>query len=109
MKNKIANQVAQQGDVTLTRLSELPTGEIKVVSRKRCILAEGEHTGHAHVIEESEAELIRIGERMLLKLTKAATVVHEEHNPITLAPGIWEIGQVSEYDYLADMARTVRD
>lgn len=87
----------------------MPDGEQKVVSRKRLVLAEGEHTGHSHVIEDDDAELIRIGERMVLKLTKPATVVHEEHKPITLAPGVWEIGRVQEYDWFSKMQRQVMD
>lgn len=87
----------------------MPDGEQKLVSRKRLVLAEGEHTGHAHVIEDSEAELIQIGERMLLKLTKAATVTHQEHKPITLSPGIWEIGRIQEYDWFRKMQRQVMD
>jgi hypothetical protein len=109
MKKKIAKLTAQQGDVLLRKLTKLPPGEAKTIHRKRCVLAEGEHTGHSHVVEDDEAELIKIGERMLLKLTKAATVVHEEHKPITLSPGIWEIGRVQEYDYYSRMARPVQD
>ena len=93
----------------MKRLETLPEGSAKSVSKGRCVLAEGESTGHAHVVEDDEAELIQIGERMLLKLGKAATVVHEEHGPITLEPGIWEVGRVREYDYYAQMARPVTD
>lgn len=99
---------AQQGDVILRKLNSLPEGG-KSVSKGRCVLAEGEHTGHAHVVEDDEAELIRIGERMLLKLGKAATVVHEEHGPITLEPGTWEVWRVQEFDYFSQMARNVTD
>lgn len=109
MKNKTAKQMAQQGDVLLKRISVLPVGDQKIIARNRLVLAEGEHTGHAHVIEDDEAELIQIGEKILLKLTKAATVTHEEHKPITLSPGIWEIGRVREYDWFQHMARTVQD
>lgn len=98
----------QQGDVILRQITALPGGG-ETVSKGRCVLAEGEHTGHAHVIEDDEAELIQIGERMLLKLGKAATVIHEEHGPVTLEPGIWEVGRVQEYDYFSKMARPVSD
>jgi hypothetical protein len=108
MKNKIAKTTAQQGDVILRKLKTMPTGEQKSEDRKRLVLAHGE-SGHSHVIEDDEAELIRIGERMLLKLTRAATVQHEEHKPITLEPGIWEIGRVQEYDYFQHMKRQVVD
>ena len=106
MKNK--HQI-QQGDVTLTKLNQMPNGAVKITSRQRCVLAEGEHTGHAHVVEDSEAELIQLGERMLLRLGRQAVVTHQEHNPITLEPGLYEIGRVQEYDYFSKMARAVRD
>lgn len=99
---------AQQGDVLITKLDCLPIGARKVISQKKCILAHGE-SGHSHVIEDDEAELIQIGEKMLLTLGKKATLVHEEHKPITLEPGIWEIGQVNEYDYFSKMVRKVVD
>lgn len=104
------NQI-QQGDVTLKRLDAMPGGKRVKLKRtaRGVVLAEGEHTGHAHVIEESDAELIQIGERMILSLAKPATIVHEEHKPITLEPGIYEVGRVQEFDYFQQMARTVAD
>lgn len=109
MKNKPVKNAAQQGDVVLRKLKAMPEGTAKIISRKRLVLAEGEHTGHNHVIEDDEAELIQIGERMLLKLTKPATVKHQEHKPITLSPGIWEVGRVNEFDYFAMMKKQVVD
>lgn len=93
----------------MRKLAALPTGERKRVSTKRCVLAEGEVTGHAHRVEDDEAELVEIGGRMLLVLERAATVTHEEHKPVTLEPGVWEIGRVQEYDYLSQMTRNVAD
>jgi len=108
MKKQLAKNAFQQGDVLGRRLERLPGGEQKLISRKRLVLAHGE-SGHSHIVEDDQAELIQIGERMLLKLTKSATVVHEEHKPIRLSPGIWEIGRVKEYDYFKQMARQVMD
>src|SRR5262245_21580837 len=105
---KTAKKSFQQGDVLGRKIANMPEGEAKIIARKRLVLAHGE-SGHSHVIEDSEAELIQIGERMLLKLTKAATVVHEEHKPINLEPGIWEIGRVQEYDWFSRMQRQVVD
>lgn len=105
MKNK---NNFQQGDVIGIKLCSLPDGEQKIVSKNRCILAHGE-SGHSHVVEDDEAELIQIGEKMLLKLGKQTTVFHEEHKPITLEPGIWEIGRINEFDYFSMMARKVQD
>lgn len=110
MKTKTPNakKHAQQGDVILRRLDAMPEGQPSSVARKRLVLAHGE-SGHSHVIEDDEAELIQIGERMLLKLTRSTTVTHEEHKPITLAPGVWEVGRVQEFDYFAQMQRQVMD
>jgi hypothetical protein len=108
---KTAKLKAQQGDVILRKVNSLPSGVVKQLkpSTRGFVLAEGEHTGHAHVVESDDAELVQIGDKMLLNLTKAATVTHEEHKPIRLAPGLWEIGRVQEYDYLSQMARNVAD
>lgn len=108
MKTKTAKKTAQQGDVLLRKLDAMPDGEQKSLGKLRCVLAHGE-SGHSHVVESDDAELVQIGERMLLKLDKAATVTHEEHGPITLSPGIWEIGRVREYDYFQQMERQVMD
>lgn len=107
-KNTTTVELAQQGDVILRRLSSVPTGNLKILAAKHCTLAHGE-SGHSHVVEDDEAELIQIGERILLKLAKATMIKHEEHKPILLEPGIWEVGRVREYDYFAKMARPVQD
>jgi hypothetical protein len=109
MKMKTAEQTAQHGDVVLRKLDAMPVGKPTRVSKCRCVLADGEHTGHQHVVEDDEAELIQIGERMLLKLGRAATVVHPEHKPIRLSPGIWEVGRVLEHDWLQGLTRQVVD
>jgi len=109
MKNKDTNTIYQQGDVLIRPIENLPAGTKQVVQKRLCVLAEGEATGHAHVAQDNEAELIRIGERMILSLGRSTTITHEEHKPITLAPGLYDIGRVREYDYFSQMARAVQD
>lgn len=107
-KNKVIKLNGQQGDVLMRKLTSMPEGERKVLSKGRCVVAHGE-SGHSHVIEDDEAELIQIGERMILSITKPLDLKHEEHGAQTYSPGIWEIGGVQEYDYLSQMARRVQD
>lgn len=107
MKKKISTTL-QQGDVLLRKLTSMPEGEQRTVSTKRLVVAHGE-SGHSHVIEDDEAELIQIGERILLRLARPAIITHEEHRELKLAPGIWEVGRVKEYDYFERMERQVRD
>jgi hypothetical protein len=110
----------QQGDLLLRPISDAAAAAIiKDTSQRdvsqgevsgRLVLAEGEHTGHAHTIEaEDEARLIRDGARMLLILERPATVRHQEHHPITLAPGLWEVGRVREVDHVEQITRRVMD
>lgn len=92
----------------MRKLDSMPAGEQKLIGKGHCVLAHGE-SGHTHLVEDDEAELVQIGERMLLKLGKQATVKHGEHAPITLSPGIWEVGRVKEFDYFKMMTRRVID
>ena len=108
MKNTIVRLKSQQGDILLRRLDKMPSGNRKVVSKGRCILAHGE-SGNIHLIEQDDAELIAIGERMLLSIEAPAEVTHGEHGTQTLAPGVWEIGRVREKDWFTEMVRPVQD
>lgn len=103
----------QQGDVILKRVSQLPSGVSLVKSDKRgIVLAEGEVTGHFHGIKSKRGlKLHRIDDLLFLEnATKAPVIVtHQEHNPISIEPGIWQIGQVREFDYLTQMERKVID
>ena len=39
----------------------------------------------------------------------ATSILHEEHKPVTLAPGVYEVKRAREFDYLTDLVRTVAD
>jgi hypothetical protein len=109
MNTKISKNTAQQGDVILRKINTLPVGNKNTISTKKCTLAEGESTGHAHVIDDDESEMFSIGTQTFLTLGKPATIKHEEHKPITLDKGTWEVGRVQEYDYFKRMVNSVKD
>lgn len=124
--DKPLQQTYQQGDVTFRRVSDHDSActkdrvaRAKRVQQGRCVVAEGEGH-HIHVVDapETDAELIAEGERMLLLLTKPATVRHEivnqpgsqaDHKPRVLEAGLWEIGNVREVDHFAQQERRVVD
>jgi hypothetical protein len=111
MKNKIKN-TAQQGDVILKRIDNLPLGKrIKINKNDKgeMVLAEGETTGHYHGILEQDSELLTIDNKVYLNLKENATLTHQEHHHIELEAGIWEVGRVQEYDYFSKMVRPVAD
>jgi hypothetical protein len=78
------------------------------------VLAEGEATGHAHVVRDEHARLERQGfgeerrvpyhrgawgkSRLVLIVEESpVTLAHEEHEPLTLPPGAYEVRRQREY------------
>lgn len=99
-----------QGDVFLVTCSKIPTGAKRVKESNRgYVLAEGEATGHAHCVVGSGIEMYESEGTLFLKTNKPVEVKHEEHKPITIAPGTWKVGRVREYDAFEEEARNVRD
>lgn len=103
-----AQKTAQQGDVILRRINSIPNGAKKIADTK-LMLAEGEVSNHYHGITQLGSEMFQLDNRVFIKLAEPATITHQEHKPVHLEPGIWEVGRVQEFDYLSMMARTVRD
>lgn len=102
----------QQGDVTLERLDRLPEGASEVTPKARgIVLAEGEHTGHAHCIVKHKdvAWMYEKDGVLYVKALDTVTIEHEEHKPVTVPAGVWKIGIVREFDHFAQMERQVRD
>jgi hypothetical protein len=86
----------RQGDVFLIAIAEFPSGN-RV--QRRPVLAEGEVTGHAHRLEDpASGHVFSVGENLYLDvLAPTATIVHEEHGPVTLPRGSYEIRIQREY------------
>lgn len=103
-------QPLQQGDVLIIPVNSIPKNcENLNRSPKGFILAQGEATGHAHVIEQ-EIEFYRDDKGQLFFRTENEVIVkHDEHEAITVPPGIYRIDTVQEYDHFAEEAREVRD
>lgn len=92
----------RQGDVLIRRVSTIPNTAKTPVPKDggRVILAYGEVTGHAHAVigpvEFLATDLAEMNRRFL-KVEKEAQVVHEEHDTITLPPGLYEVRRQREY------------
>lgn len=73
-------------------------------------LAKGEKTGHHHTITEGDAELYEENGILYLHVkSENATLTHQEHNPIIIEEGNYQIGIVREYDHFAEEAHIVAD
>lgn len=99
----------QQGDVCLER-KPIPTGAVR---KAGLILAEGEATGHAHQIRALETAIAELfeekGTLYLRVLGGSVELVHEEHKPLAIEPGEYEVGRILEYDYETEEAKRVQD
>lgn len=106
-KPKEAVVLYRQGDVLIRRIDSLPTNLTPVpLEAGRVILAHGEVTGHAHAVtgdvELLAADVAEMDQRFMRVLSECR-VVHEEHDTITLPPGVYEVRRQREYTS-ADMA-----
>jgi hypothetical protein len=95
----------QQGDVLIKKVSE-----IKGKKLGHLTLAKGESTGHHHTITEGEVELYEHEGILFLRVnSEKATLTHQEHAPVEIPQGEYEIGIVREYSHFDEEARNVRD
>lgn len=92
----------RQGDVLVELTEETLPAEAVAVPRDggRVVLAYGEVTGHAHALRERTATLYRDpsgGAPWLVIASAPATVEHEEHASIVLAPSTYRVRRQREY------------
>ena len=96
----------RQGDVLIQKVQFIPTTAVK---QEKCVLALGEATGHTHQIKRGAYLLIDTdGAKYIDVIGRSATVVHEEHGPITLeGPAVYRI--IQQREYTPEEIRNVRD
>lgn len=103
----------QQGDVLLLKTNTLPEGCKPIADKRGVVLAEGEITGHYHGVEErGDVALLEApdGRRFVVNNNeRPVTLTHQEHKPVTIAPGTHQVGIVREKDWFQDMVRNVVD
>ena len=86
----------RHGDVLIASVPSLPA---RAKASESAILVHGELTGHSHrILERSAAELWELDGSLYLKvIADKATVVHQEHGPITLPRGSYRVWIQREY------------
>lgn len=100
-------QLYRQGDVLIRRIAKLPLQQSTV--RPAGNILDGEVTGHVHRVEDvAKAEVLEVGDGLYLRVgPDGCRIVHEEHAPITLPPGNYEI--VRQREYSPEAIRNVAD
>lgn len=102
----------RQGDVMIRQIKQLPPDAKDTTPDDRIVLAYGEVTGHAHAIAPGQAREFSLADaagavRRFLSVVSEATVRHEEHAPIPLGPGFFEI--IQQREYTPEEIRSVAD
>jgi len=138
-ETKIEYKKYQQGDVVMYKLNDddfekYSNGEksdknlYQTVSYNgqqtaNAILAFGEVTGHTHRIEMSEmlkdaGVTLHMGynqkpgvdvPKSFQVINKPATIIHEEHDPVTIPPGNYVVKIVREFNHITRRAQYVAD
>jgi hypothetical protein len=105
----------RQGDVLLVPIpdTELPQDEVPLAgdTRGRLVLALGEASGHAHAVAAPDADLVADAadfNRLFLRIVTEAVLSHEEHDPVPLPPGLYQVVRQREY-VLGARFRSVED
>ena len=96
----------RHGDLLVQAVESLPANVRRL---HHLVLAQGELTGHSHRIAERDAAILfESPQGLFLSVTAdKATMIHQEHSPIELSPGFYQIWRQREYTPAE--IRTVRD
>ncbi|SRR5579871_2945567 len=86
-------KVYRQGDLVFREALHLP---LTACPRDDTVLAYGEATGHSHRLL-GEGRVWRQDTRLYLELEQPSPVVHEEHRPLVLPKGLYEVIRQREY------------
>jgi hypothetical protein len=92
--------LVRQGDLLLVPVAELPE-HVGRLGSGRLVLAEGEATGHAHVVDDESASLYGRSwdpvRYLSIEGDASVLLVHEEHDQLPLVPGVYEVRRQREY------------
>lgn len=97
-------KMVRQGDVLFVPIDKIPAGA--TLEKDRRVVAEGEATGHYHKLV-GEAEVYSLESMLFTKVAGDVLVVHEEHAPIAVEEGLYEIR--IQREYTPDEVRRVLD
>jgi hypothetical protein len=95
----------RQGDILLIERERIPEGAIRVYTD---VLVEGEVTGHKHRICGS-AQVYQLRDRLFVQVEQSAKLIHEEHEPLNIERGIYEVIREREYNPFEAAIRQVCD
>lgn len=101
----------RQGDVLLLAVDDIPADVVPVPREGgQVVLAHGEATGHRHVLLADRVELLATPDDLrFLEIVGRAELVHEEHDPIPVPAGRYQV--IRQREFTPDLAgyRSIAD
>lgn len=111
MINNMENKIYRHGDLAFTE-ERINTDGLTKVGTDKYVLAEGETTGHKHVItaEKGTVDIYKdSNNELVLVIDGKAIVTHEEHKPIEFYSGTYRMKHQQEYNYFEMQSNQVID
>ncbi len=85
----------RHGDVLIATVEQIPA---RAERQPTLVLAQGEVTGHSHRVEDArKAQIWKYGAQVFLEVQNETRIVHQEHKPLILPPGLYRVWQQREY------------
>jgi len=106
--------ILRHGDLLLYPIKKEGLKLKKVFEGKKFVLAEGETTGHKHVLTVApETTKFVIYEddkgQKYIEMNSQGSLVHEEHKQLTVAPDFYVVKEEQEYSYPDQETKMVLD
>ncbi len=114
MKNTDYTTAVRHGELYFEPVADLPKGAVKTFTGDSYIVGHSE-TGHHHTAVAESVEIFSVGglNESFLRIAGAGRVEHKKpfqaHETKPLVDGIYRIHKKTEFDYLANVKREVRD
>lgn len=105
------NKNFRHGDIEFIN-ETIDVSKLKKIGEKTFTVAEGESTGHHHVITATKGTVDvyegKNGE-MIISVNGTAVLTHPEHKTLEFTTGTWRVDREQEYDYFSLQTRKVLD
>jgi len=95
----------RQGECFLIEIDNLPKG----LKEKNKVLAEGETTGHKHLLNGQVQVFADSTGQQFVNVEAPSRLVHEEHQELEIPVGKFKVVLQREYDLLSESIRQVLD
>lgn len=99
-------KIYRHGDLSFHPIDKLPKGLKEVEHKGNFVLAEGEFTGHKHLMTVEKPKEMKMMQdpktgEYYIQLFDKAELTHEEHKKLVFEPGIYKMHVEREFDYFA--------